>query len=85
MLSIQLGIALTKTTKNRDRSNAAGFPGLTLMQPLPRNEPKVDPGANQVSPQEIKAVPTRECREDVADHPGRQATVSKNPNDSKWV
>jgi hypothetical protein len=60
-----------------DCSNAAGFPGLTLMQPLPRNEPKVHPGANQGSPQEIKVVPTRECREDVADHPGRQATVSE--------
>ena len=61
----------------RDCSNAAGFPGLTLMHPLPRNEPEVDPGANQGSPQEIKAVPILECREDVADHPGRQAIVSK--------
>jgi hypothetical protein len=40
----------------RDCSSAAGFPGLTLMHPLPRNEPKVDPGANQVSPQEINVV-----------------------------
>ena len=34
-----------------------------------------------MSPQEIKAVLTRECREDVADHPGRQPTVSNLPSD----
>ena len=44
------------TLEKRDYSNAAGFPELVLMQPLPRNEPKVDPGANQVSQPEIKAV-----------------------------
>ena len=51
-------------------SNAAGFSGLALVQLTSRNGPKVDFGANQVSPQAIKAVcpyGLAECREDVAD------------------